>query len=320
MTMRDRLLGQTGIRVSELCLGTMMFGAAWEWRANADEQDSRKIYESYREAGGNFVDTANMYADGRSEEILGRLIAAERDAVVVATKFTLETSPGNPNSSGSHRKNLRHSIEGSLRRLATDYVDVLWVHAWDQRTPIEETVRALDDLVSSGKVLAVGISNTPAWVVSSAVTLAKLRGWAPFCGVQVAHSLTSRTSEREMLPMAKALGLTVTGWAPLAMGMLAGKEIPWATDAQREVVKVVAEVAAELSVTPAQVALAWSVSKGVIPVIGSTKVEQVLDSLGAAGLTIPDEQLARLDAISAVDPGYPHDFLSLKVDTLGPLS
>jgi aryl-alcohol dehydrogenase-like predicted oxidoreductase len=320
MTMRDRLLGQTGIRVSELCLGTMMFGADWEWRANADEQDSRKIYESYREAGGNFVDTANMYADGRSEEILGRLIAAERDAVVVATKFTLETSPGNPNSSGSHRKNLRHSIEGSLRRLATDYVDVLWVHAWDQRTPIEETVRALDDLVSSGKVLAVGISNTPAWVVSSAVTLAKLRGWAPFCGVQVAHSLTSRTSEREMLPMAKALGLTVTGWAPLAMGMLAGKEIPWATDAQREVVKVVAEVAAELGVTPAQVALAWSVSKGVIPVIGSTKVEQVLDSLGAAGLAVPDEQLARLDAISAVDPGYPHDFLSLKVDTLGPLS
>jgi aryl-alcohol dehydrogenase-like predicted oxidoreductase len=319
MTMRDRLLGQTGIRVSELCLGTMMFGADWEWRANADEQDSRKIYESYREAGGNFVDTANMYADGRSEEIVGRLIADERDAVVVATKFTLETSPGNPNSSGSHRKNLRHSIEGSLRRLGTDYVDVLWVHAWDQRTPIEETVRALDDLVSSGKVLAVGISNTPAWVVSRAVTLAQLRGWTPFCGIQVAHSLTSRTSEREMLPMAKALGLTVTGWAPLAMGMLAGKEIPWATDAQREVVKVVAEIARELGVTPAQVALAWSVSKDVIPVIGSTKVEQVLDSLGAAGLTIPEEPLARLDAVSAVDAGYPHDFLSLKVDTLGPL-
>jgi aryl-alcohol dehydrogenase-like predicted oxidoreductase len=319
MTMRDRLLGQTGIRVSELCLGTMMFGADWEWRANADEQDSRKIYESYREAGGNFIDTANMYAEGRSEEIVGRLIAAERDAVVVATKFTLETTPGNPNSSGSHRKNLRHSIEGSLRRLGTDYVDVLWVHAWDQRTPIEETVRALDDLVSSGTVLAVGISNTPAWVVSRAVTLADLRGWTPFCGIQVAHSLTSRTSEREMLPMAKALGLTVTGWAPLAMGMLAGKEIPWATDAQREVVEVVAEVARELGVTPAQVALAWSVSKDVIPVIGSTKVEQVLDSLGAAGLTIPEEPLARLDAVSAVDAGYPHDFLSLKVDTLGPL-
>jgi aryl-alcohol dehydrogenase-like predicted oxidoreductase len=319
MTMRDRLLGQTGIRVSELCLGTMMFGADWEWRANADEQDSRKIYESYREAGGNFIDTANMYADGRSEEIVGRLIADERDAVVVATKFTLETSPGNPNSSGSHRKNLRHSIEGSLRRLGTDYVDVLWVHAWDQRTPIEETVRALDDLVSSGTVLAVGISNTPAWVVSRAVTLAQLRGWTPFCGIQVAHSLTSRTSEREMLPMAKALGLTVTGWAPLAMGMLAGKEIPWATDAQREVVKVVAEIARELGVTPAQVALAWSVSKDVIPVIGSTKVEQVLDSLAAAGLAIPEEPLARLDAVSAVDAGYPHDFLSLKVDTLGPL-
>jgi aryl-alcohol dehydrogenase-like predicted oxidoreductase len=319
MTMRDRLLGQTGIRVSELCLGTMMFGAAWEWRANADEDDSRKIYEAYREAGGNFVDTANIYADGRSEEIVGRLIATERDAIVVATKFTLETAAGDPNSSGSHRKNLRRSIEGSLRRLDTDYVDLLWVHAWDQRTPIEETVRALDDLVASGKVLAVGISNTPAWVVSSAVTLARLRGWAPFCGVQVAHSLTSRTSEREMLPMAKALGLAVTGWAPLAMGMLAGKEIPWATDAQREVVKVVAEIAAAVGHTPAQVALAWSVHQGVIPVIGSTKVEQVQDSLGAAGLTLPDEHLARLDEVSAIDPGYPHDFLSLKVDILGPL-
>jgi aryl-alcohol dehydrogenase-like predicted oxidoreductase len=317
--MRDRLLGRSGIRVSELCLGTMMFGADWNWRANADEEDSRKIYETYRAAGGNFVDTANMYADGRSEEILGRLIAAEREAIVVATKFTLETAPGDPNSSGSHRKNLRQSVEGSLRRLGTDYVDVLWVHAWDQRTPIEETVRALDDLVSAGKVLAVGISNTPAWVVSSAVTLAQLRGWTPFCGIQVAHSLTSRTSEREMLPMAKAFGLTVTGWAPLAMGLLAGKEIPWATDAQRAIVEVVAEVALHDGLTPAQVALAWSMQKGVIPVIGSTKVEQLQDSLGAASLTLSDVSIARLDEASAIDPGYPHDFLSLKVDTLGPL-
>jgi aryl-alcohol dehydrogenase-like predicted oxidoreductase len=322
MTMRNRLLGRSGIRVSELCLGTMMFGADWNWRANADEEDSRKIFEAYREAGGNFVDTANIYADGRSEEILGRLIAPERDAVVVATKFTLEAAPGepHPNSSGSHRKMLRQSIEGSLRRLGTDYVDVLWVHAWDQRTPIDETVRALDDLVASGKVLAVGISNTPAWVVSRAVTLAELRGWASFVGIQVAHSLVSRTAERDLLPMAKELGLLVTGWAPLAQGLLAGKETPFSTEAQRGVAAVAAEVARELGHTPAQVALAWSMAKGVVPVIGSTKVEQVRDSLGAAGLTLPDEQLARLDEASAFDAGYPHNFLQIKVDILGPVA
>lgn len=320
MTMRNRLLGRTGIRVSELCLGTMMFGADWSWRPNADEQDSRKIYEAYREAGGNFVDTANMYADGRSEEILGRLIAAERDSIVVATKFTLETLAGDPNSSGSHRKNLRRSVEGSLRRLDTDYLDLLWVHAWDQRTPIEETVRALDDVVASGKVLAVGISNTPAWIVSRAVTIAELRGWAPFCGVQVAHSLVSRTAEREMLPMAKALGLLVTAWAPLSRGLLAGKEVASATAEKLAVAKVVAEVAGELHRTPAQVTLAWSLHKGVVPVIGSTKVEQLQDSLDAVDVSLPDAQLEQLEAASAIEPGYPHDFLQIKADTLGPVA
>jgi aryl-alcohol dehydrogenase-like predicted oxidoreductase len=320
--MRSRLLGNTGIRVSELCLGTMMFGADWSWRANADEQDSRKIYEAFREADGNFVDTADMYADGRSEEILGRLIAPERDAVVVATKFTLEGDPANPhrNSSGSGRKHLRHSIEGSLRRLGTDYVDLLWVHAWDQRTPIEETVRALDDLVTSGKVLAVGLSNTPAWVVSRAVTIAELRGWASFAGIQVAHSLVSRTSERDLLPMARELGLLATGWAPLAQGLLAGKEKPFSTEAQRATAAAASEMAKELGITSAQLALAWSMSKGVVPVIGSSKVEQVIDSLGAAGLTVPDEQLAVLDEASAFEVGYPHDFLQIKVDILGPVA
>jgi aryl-alcohol dehydrogenase-like predicted oxidoreductase len=297
----------------------MMFGADWNWRANADEEDSRKIYEAYREAGGNFVDTANLYADGRSEEIVGRLIGAERDSIVLATKFTLESAAGDPNASGSHRKNLRRSIEASLRRLDTDYVDLLWVHAWDQRTPIEETVRALDDLVASGKVLAVGVSNTPAWVVARAVTLAELRGWAPFCGIQVAHSLVSRTAERELLPMARALGLLVTGWAPLAQGLLAGKETAWSTEAQRALAAEVADVARELERTPAQVALAWSMAKGVVPVIGSTRVEQLQDSLGAAGFTLPEDHLARLDAASVIEPGYPHDFLALKVDTLGPV-
>ena len=317
--MRERLLGRSGIRVSELCLGTMMFGADWNWRTNADADASRKIYEAYREAGGNFVDTANIYGDGRTEEIVGELVGAERDAIVVATKFTLEAVAGDTNSSGSHRKSLRRSIETSLRRLRTDYVDLLWVHAWDQRTPIEETVRALDDLVASGKVLAVGVSNTPAWVVSRAITVADLRGWEPFCSIQVAHSLVSRTAERELLPMANDLGLLATAWAPLAQGLLAGKEIAWATDAQRAIAGVVAEIAGELGVTPAQVALAWSLRKGVVPVVGATKVEQLHDSLGAVGVELPDDHLARLDAATAIEPGDPHDFLSIKADILGPV-
>jgi len=181
-------------------------------------------------------------------------------------------------------------------------------------------VRALDDVVSAGKVLAVGISNTPAWIVARAVTIAELRGWTPFCGVQVAHSLVSRTAEREMLPMAKALDLLVTGWAPLSQGLLAGKEVAWATEERIAIAKVVAAVAAELGCTPAQVALAWSMDKGVVPVIGSTKVEQLLDSLGAVDLDLPGEQLERLDTASAIEAGYPHDFLQIKADTLGPVA
>jgi aryl-alcohol dehydrogenase-like predicted oxidoreductase len=315
--MRDRLLGRSGIRVSELCLGTMMFDNDMGWRPNADPSGSRKIYEAYREAGGYFVDTANIY--GKSEDVLGDMIASERDSLVLATKFTLESEAGDPNSSGSHRKNLRRSVENSLRRLGTDYIDVLWVHAWDQRTPLDETVRALDDVVSSGKVLAVGVSNTPAWVVSSAVMLAELRGWTPFCALQVQYSLVARTADRDLLPMAAANDLAVTGWAPLAMGILAGKEIAWASERDKEIARVVAEVATDLGVTPSQVALAWSIGRGVIPVVGSSKPEQLADSLGAADVELPDDVLARLEEASAPELGYPHEFLTLKVDTLGPI-
>jgi aryl-alcohol dehydrogenase-like predicted oxidoreductase len=315
--MRDRLLGRSGIRVSELCLGTMMFDNEMGWRPNADQSGSRKIYEAYREAGGNFVDTANIY--GKSEDVLGEMIASERDALVLATKFTLESDPGDPNSSGSHRKNLRRSVENSLRRLGTDYLDVLWVHAWDQRTPLEETLRALHDVVSSGKVLAIGVSNTPAWVVSSAVTLAELRGWTPFCALQVQYSLVARTADRELLPMAAANDLAVTGWAPLAMGILAGKEVSFATPEQLGVAKIVAEVATDLGATPSQVALAWSIHRGVIPVVGASKPEQLSDSLGAVDVEFTAEALGRLEDASAIELGYPHEFLTLKVDTLGPL-
>jgi aryl-alcohol dehydrogenase-like predicted oxidoreductase len=318
MTMRDRLLGRTGIQVSQLCLGTMMFNTQWDWRHGADERTVRPIYDAYREAGGNFVDTANMYGD--SEDIVGHLIAAERDRIVLATKFGLEVDPDDPNSWGSNRKALHRSIDASLRRLGTDYIDLLWVHAWDQRTGIDVTLRALDDLVATGKVLAVGVSNMPAWMVSRAVTMAELQGWTPFCAIQVQHSLTARTAERELFPMAEQLGLLVTGWAPLARGLLAGKEPSYPVpDHVREVATVVSEVAAELGTTSARVALAWTMQKGVVPVVGSTKVEQLTDSLGAIDLDLPEEQRKRLDDVSAIEPGYPHFFLQYKASSLGPL-
>jgi aryl-alcohol dehydrogenase-like predicted oxidoreductase len=315
--MRERLLGSSGIRVSELCLGTMMFDNDMHWRSSAGQAESRRIYDRYRAAGGNFIDTANIY--GQSEEILGGMIASERDAVVLATKFTLETDDANPNSGGGNRKSLRASVERSLRRLGTDYIDLLWVHAWDQRTPMEETVRALDDLVAAGKVLAIGISNTPAWVVSSAVTLANLRGWAPFCALQVQYSLAARTAEREILPMARAHGLAVTGWGPLAAGVLTGAQRSHAKPKALEIGALVVEIAREMGATPAQVALAWSLRQGVMPVVGATRAEQIDDNMGAAKLALDDAAMARLDAISGVELGYPHEFLQMKADRLGPV-
>jgi aryl-alcohol dehydrogenase-like predicted oxidoreductase len=230
--MRYTLLGRSGLRVSEVALGTMTFGEAWGWGASKDE--SHRIFDAYVEVGGNFVDTACNYTDGQSEEIVGELVASDRDHFVVATKYTLTSRPADPNAGGNHRKNLVHTLEASLRRLRTDYVDLLWLHMWDGLTPVEEVVRALDDLVSSGKVLYVGISDTPAWVVSRAVTLAEQRGWAPFVAVQAPYSLLDRDVERELLPMASSLGMTLTPWGTLEGGALTGKYLAeTATDEPR---------------------------------------------------------------------------------------
>lgn len=309
--MAQRVLGSSGIRVSELCLGAMTFGT--EWGFGADEATSRAIYDEYRAAGGNFVDTANNYTNGASEEILGRFIASERDAVVVSTKYTLPTDPRDANSGGSNRKSLRRSVETSLRRLGTDYLDMLWVHAWDRCTPAEETLRALDDLVRSGKVLALGISNTPAWVVSRSDAIAELRGWTSFCAMQLEYSLVARTPERELLPMADELGLTTCAWSPLARGLLAREhtEESFAQLSSRtqQVLGVTREVARELGTTPAQVALAWVMHRGLMVSIGARTVAQLRDNLGALAVRLGDEHLARLDDASKVSLGYPHDFL-----------
>jgi aryl-alcohol dehydrogenase-like predicted oxidoreductase len=326
MPMRFKLLGRSGLRVSEVCLGTMTFSDGSGWTASKEE--SRRIFETYLERGGNFVDTANRYAGGTSERILGELIAGERERLVVGTKYTASTRRGDPNASGNHRKNLVQSLDASLKRLGTDYIDVYWVHAREFLTPIEEVMRALDDVVRAGKVLYVGISDTPAWVVARANTLAEMRGWTSFVGLQIEYSLLERTVEGELLPMAAALDLGVLAWGPLGGGALTGKygREDAAGEGERrlgpgdrrlternlEIAHVVGGVAGELGIPPAQVALAWLRARPgavVIPIVGARRKEQLEESLGYLEVTLDDEHLRRLDEATRVPLGFPHDFL-----------
>lgn len=324
MGMGYRLFGHTGLRVSELCLGTMTFGQDWGWGASEDE--CRAQYEAFREQGGNFIDTANKYTDGSSERILGRLVAGHRDEVVLATKYTLALRDGDPNSAGSHRKNLVQSVEASLERLGTDRIDILWVHAWDELTPVAETMRALDDLVRAGSVLYVGVSDWPAWAIARATTMAELRGWTPFSGIQVEYSLVERTPERELLPMARALDMAVTAWSPLGQGVLTGKyssgsgashptdarlgaDSARLTDRSRAVADVVVDVARDIGATAPQVALAWLRGRGVAPIIGGRTREQLVDNLGCLDVELSPDALERLDHASRIELGFPHDFL-----------
>src|SRR5437016_12888166 len=219
--MNYRLLGKSGLRVSEFALGTMTFGDDWGW--GSAREKSQKVYNAFRESGGNFIDTANVYTNGTSESFLGEFVKGHRASVVLATKYTNAASGTDPNAAGNHRKNMMQSVEASLKRLQTDYIDLYWVHIWDQITPVEEVMRGLDDLVRAGKVLYVGISDAPAWWIAQANTLAQLRGWSPFIGLQIEYSLTERTVERELIPVAKALNIGVTAWSPLAGGVLTGK-------------------------------------------------------------------------------------------------
>ena len=322
--MRYRLLGNSGLRVSELCLGTMTFGQELGWGADFDE--SRGLFEAYLEAGGNFVDTATNYTRGTSETYLGELIGPHRERLVVATKATMTAARDDPNAGGHHRKNIVQTVETSLRRMKTDYLDLLWIHAWDVITPVEELMRTLDDLVRRGKVLYVGISNAPAWVVSQANTVASLRGWTPFIGIQVEYNLAERTAERELLPMAKALGVGVTAWSPLAAGILTGKyhkhdgdsgpkrgdatTVPHLTERTLSIADRVVDVAEEIGCPPAQVALAWVRQQGAIPVLGARNRRQLADNLRSLDVTLSAAQLARLDEVSAIQPGYPTEFLA----------
>lgn len=316
--MRYTLLGRSGLRVSELALGTMTFGETWGWGASEDE--CRRMFEVFVDAGGNFVDTACNYTDGTSEEILGRLVAPDRERFVVATKYTLTMRRDDPNAGGNHRKSLVRTLEESLRRLRADYVDLLWLHMWDGMTPVEEVVRALDDLVSSGNVLYVGISDTPAWVVSQAVALADLRGWSRFVALQAPYSLADRDVERELLPMARALGLTFTPWGMLEGGALTGKYLDETVDSRRHdevgpktngIAREVVAVAEEVGATPAQVAIAWVRAQPwhTVPIVGARSEVQLRDNLGALEVELAPEQLVRLDAVSGFRLGFPREFL-----------
>ena len=316
--MRYTLLGRSGLRVSELALGSMTFGEAWGWGASEDE--CRRIFDAFVEAGGNFVDTACNYTDGQSEEIVGRLVAPDRERFVVATKYTLNTRRDDPNAGGNHRKSLVRTLEASLRRLGTDYVDLLWLHMWDGMTPVEEVVRGLDDLVASGKVLYVGISDTPAWVVSQAVAIADLRGWSRFVALQAPYSLADRDVERELLPMARGLGLTFTPWGMLEGGALTGKYLDETVEPRRyeevgpktnALAREVLAVAEEVGATPAQVAIAWVLAQEwhTVPIVGARSEAQLRDNLGALEVELAPEQLERLGAASELRLGFPREFL-----------
>lgn len=318
--MRYKLFGRSGLRVSELCLGTMTFGETWGWGASKEE--SRRIFETFAEAGGNFIDTANNYTDGTSEQYLGEFIAEDRCHYVLATKYTLTSRKDDPNAGGNHRKNMIQTLEQSLKRLNTDYVDILWLHMWDGMTPVEEVLRALDDLVRAGKVLYIGISDTPAWVVSQANTMAELRGWSRFVGLQLPYSLADRAPERDLLPMARNFDMAVTAWGVLEGGELTGKynqpsEEPRrshdADQKNKSLAEVLIGLAHEIGRTPSQIAINWVRQQQrralIIPIIGARRVEQLRDNLACLEWSLSDEQLNQLEEASPIALGFPHSFL-----------
>ncbi|EJL27101.1 aldo/keto reductase [Novosphingobium sp. AP12] len=329
-----RLLGGSGLRVSPLALGTMTFGVEPGGWGSSDEQAADMV-DTYIDMGGNFIDTADFYGGmGGSEEVLGRLLGARRERVVISTKYSLTTRPGDPNASGNHRRNMVRSVEDSLRRMGTDWIDLLYLHMWDFRTPVEEILRAFDDLVRAGKVLYTGLSDTPAWQASRMQAVAQIRGWTPFCALQISYSLIERTVEREMIPMAAEMGMGVCPWSPLGGGVLAGKytradlapPAPGGAYDRRtmnaasgrlsernlDIADEVAAVAQEIGASSAQVALAWTLANRAVasPVLGTRTPEQLADNLGALALTLDTEHLARLDAASSVPKVFPMDVLT----------
>ncbi len=331
-----KLLGKSGLRVSPLCLGAMTFGTEYGW--GADKNVSKTIFDMYVDKGGNFIDTANTYTMGTSEKFVGEFVKGQRDKFVIATKYTSSADPADPNAGGNHRKNMMRAAEASLKRLKTEYIDLYWVHAWDMRTPVEEVMRGLDDLVRQGKILYIGCSDAPAWKIAQANTLAEFRGWTSFIAMQVHYNLVERTVERELVPMALEYGVAVQPWSPLAGGVLTGKYskeditsdkpddetrrdankmFGMLTERNIEIADELKKMAEEIGRTPSQTALNWLLQKpGVVsPIVGARKLSQLEDNLGCLDFDLTPEQMGRLDEVSKIELGFPHDFLNSEIIT-----
>jgi aryl-alcohol dehydrogenase-like predicted oxidoreductase len=326
--MKYKTLGRSGLRVSEICFGAMGFGEEWTWGASKEE--SKKLYDTFINAGGNFIDTANKYTDGTSEKYLGEFIKSEREKIVLASKYTLTTNPKEPTASGNSRKNMMQALGASLKRLGTDYIDLYYVHAWDLLTPADEIMRALDDAIRMGKILYIGVSDTPAWMAAKANTMAELRGWAQFAALQIEYSLVERTVENDLIPMAKDYCMSVVAWAPLARGVLSGKyssgrskeeksrlkdDSPMLSKENMMIADEVIRVAEEIGCKPSHVALKWLMqkNKSVIPIVGVTKLYQLEENLGALECELNAEQMSRLDNISEPELIFPHRFLKSEI-------
>jgi aryl-alcohol dehydrogenase-like predicted oxidoreductase len=342
MSLQDYVtLGRSGLRVSPLSLGTMTFGTEWGW--GSEEAQAREIFDRYVDQGGNFVDTANLYTGGKSEQMVGKFISEKklRDRIVLATKFTFNTEQGNPNTGGNGRKNIYQALEASLRRLQTDYIDLYWLHAWDLVTPAEEVVSTLNDLVGHGKIRYYGFSDTPAWYVARAQTLAEKEGKERLIALQLEYSLVERNIEREHIPVSQELGIGVCPWSPLAGGFLTGKYKREGESGKGEgrlettkgsgnpafnkfsernwrIHDVLSDVAKRLNKPPAQVALNWVITQpGVTStIIGATKLAQLNDNLQAADITIPAELRKRLDEVSAPEAIQPYTFFGQDIQPM----
>lgn len=329
------LLGRSGLRVSRLALGTMTFGSEWGWGAEKD--GARQLFDHYVDAGGNFFDTADLYTNGTSERWLGEFIKDRslRDRAVIATKFSYNAEPGNPNAGGNGRKNILRAVEGSLKRLGTDYIDLYFLHTWDTLTRPEEVMRTLDDLVTAGKIRHVGLSDVPAWYASRAQTIAEFRGYEPITALQMEYSLVERQLENEFTPLGQELGMSTMVWSPLASGLLSGKYQPRAgsvngegrlaqladsgnpafakfTDGNWAIVTALEEVAQEIGQPMASVATNWVANQpGVGSVIvGATKLSQLGENLKALDFDIPAELMAKLDAASQPELRFPYTFFT----------
>ncbi|CDX39065.1 Aldo/keto reductase [Mesorhizobium plurifarium] len=336
VTMTYYTLGNSGLRVSRLALGTMTFGTEWGW--GADRDTARAMFDAYVEAGGNFFDTADLYTGGTAETWLGEFVAERglRDKAVIATKFTFNSEPGNPNTGGSGRKNIMRAVEASLKRLGTDYIDLYLLHVWDRITPAEEVLRTLDDLVRAGKVRHIGLSDVPAWYAGRAQAIAELRGYEPVSALQLEYSLAERAIEHEYVPFATRHGAGIMVWSPLASGLLSGKYRPTQagnagrldgfrntthpgfqkfSDRNWAIVAELEKVAAELGRSMAQVALNWVATQpGIASVIlGATKLNQLEDNLGALDFSIPAELRARLEKVSATPAPFPHSYFGPEI-------